>query len=426
MKKYRIYSIIILFVFLLSMFLPNYYKEIFGQRVQYVAVKYSPVDENFIKMTIYADKDIEYSDINGTKKFTFEEYEEKLPFTYYYDLITNDRFPKKFIMYAHDIKAIKNEKSFFMLEPYYISKKAVNLFPLFESKPKHSGLSYPKDLFKIDDKGMTFIISENVKIDENKSKIYNDILLSLGAIFPLKKAFGNPTLMKAFDEGYFITDAKNNLFHVKMVQNKPVINKIKTNIDIKYILVKEDKRREFYGLVVDTSSYIYLLMYDNYELVKLPIKDYDFQTHSFEIKTTPINRIISTKKIDYKTQKKVIKHYITNLDYELINENEYKYSIKKSKLYEAVKTILFPFELSISHDKTYYASFEIINISKASFLLSLIFSILYILYIRYQNRDVKDYIVQIIFIIFGGIYSIIALILFDKFLLSCKKIISKV
>lgn len=415
MKKYRIYSMIVLFALLMSIALPSYYKKIFGKRIQYMSIEYSPIDEDFIKFTLTKDKNILYSNIDNTKTYTYEEYKQKLPFTYYYDLITNDKFPEKFIAYGQNIQAIKSEKSFLRLRTSSIAAKRVQLFPLIESKPKGSSLKYPKDLFRLSQKGISFIKSEQLKIDINKSKEYNDILLSLGATFPLKRAFGNPSLMKPFDEGYFITDAKDRLFHVKRVQNKAQINSVATNgIKFKYISNIENNRKEYYGIALDVNNNLYLLMYDNYEFVKLPIDDYDYKQDSLEMTTTPINRIITFSRIDPKTKQKVIKHYVTNLDYELVKSNEYRYSVERSKLYEQIRSILFGFELSISDVQTYYANFKINNISKIAFIISIILSLLYIIYMKLRNELSKEHIVQAILIAIGGLYSILALMLFDK------------
>lgn len=191
MKKYRIYPIIILAILLLSIYLPNIYKDMFASRIDNTRIHYSVVDEDFIKMTVKRGqkREVIYSNLKGTKTFTQDEYKAKLPFIYYSDLLKTNNFPKKFINYGRDPRIIAMEKSYIKLKPSMINTKLVNLYPLLESKPKYSRLQLPKDLFKLDENGITFIISASNSIDKEKTKLYNSIFLEQGAVFPLKETF---------------------------------------------------------------------------------------------------------------------------------------------------------------------------------------------------------------------------------------------
>lgn len=419
MKRLRIYPIIILTILLLAVYLPKTYKDIFANRIDYTKVYYSPTHKEFIKLTILKGKNrkIIYSNIDGSKKFTQDEYKAMLPFMYYSDLIKIDKFPEEFSIFAQDYRTIRRETGFVKIRPQKINKEYVNLYPLIESKPKYSALKLPKDLFRLDKKGITFITTNTNIIDVNKSKYYNDEFLKLGAIFPLKNAFGNPTTRKSFDEGYFITDSNNQLFHLKRVDDKAQIKKVETNgIKIKYILVKEHPKKEFYGLAISQKSQVYLIMYGDYEFVKMPIKDYDLRNKIFKLYTTPINRVLSVEYINRDKNEKVIETIVTNLDYEKQKEFKYTYSLNRGNLYENIKEFVFPFTIKTSLKQKSYVTVSFIDINIKSFILFFLIAILYLAFIKQNKREIKEHIIPAILIVVGGVYSIITLILFRKFI----------
>lgn len=415
MKKYGFYPIIILFIISLSVFMPKYYKKIFATRTQHVTVAYSPVDQDFIKTTHTKDRKTLYSSMDESKMYSMEQYEEKLPFAYYYYLVKSNRFPKEIPSFMPETTRVYVEYSYF--HPMHVHKKRVNIFPLFESKPDRYGLKNPKDVFGFGKDGLVFIDSNTLKINVNKNKTYNDILLKQGAVFPIKKAYGNSTTLKTFDEGYFMVDAKDQLFHVKRADDKPVIHKIDTkNMKTKYMLVKETLRKEIYGIIVDTNDNIYVLMY-GYKLIKLPIDSYNSTLESFNLKATPTNRIATLSHTNTQTKQNIIKTYVMDTDYKLINKNKYTYSATHTKIYEIAKDILFTFQTDITLQKKYYGVFEITRLSKSGLIVSFVLSILYLLFIAIRKKySIKDHLVQAILICFGGLYSIIALFLFDKLL----------
>jgi len=418
-KNLRIYPIIIAGILLLAVFLPNIYKDIFASRISTAKIYYSPVDEDFIKMSVTKGKNrkVVYSNLDGSKEFSQDEYKAKLPFIFFNDLIKIDKFPAKFAAFSQDFRVVKREKGYLKIKPSMINTKVVNLYPLFEAKPKYSSLKLPKDLFRLGKNGITFVIASENKIDEGKSKLYSKKFEELGAVFPLKDAFGTPTTRKPFDEGYFVTDSKDQLFHMKQIENKPVIKKVETNgIKIKYVLNKEDPRKEYYGLIVDNQSNLYLLMYDDYELLKLPIENFDYKTQTFRMFTNPINRVITIEYKDYEKQEQITKTIVTNLDYEIKKENLYTYSIKQSNIYESAKALIFPYKIYLVSGQESYISYEIRDISKTAFIVNILLALGLLIYVKLTKREIKKHIIPATLVTLGGIYSIIVLILFNKLL----------
>lgn len=419
MRTLRIYPIIILTILVISIFLPTLYKNIFGTRVDKTMVFYSPVDEDFIKMTRLKGKDrkVIYSNFQD-ETYSLDEHKIKLPFIFYSDLLKIDKFPEKFSSYAQDIMSIRREKSYMKIKPEMIKTKIVNLYPLFESKPKYSSLELPKDLFSLTKEGIQFVTTSTNTINTKKSNIYNNRLKELGAKFPLYDAFGTPTTRKPFDEGYFILDSTSQLFHLKQIDNKPSIKKVPTkDLETKFVLNKENSRKEFYGLLVSKTNDVYLMMYDDYELVKLPIENFDYNKKSIKLMTTPINRIITIEHIDKRKKEKSITTIVTNLDYEVIKKNNFTYSLKKGAVYENIKKWIFPFKVYLVKNPNGDYSFQIRDLNKNAFTFTLILSLVFLIYLKVKGYSIRKHFLQVVLIATSGIFALIALILFKKLLI---------
>ena len=69
--------------------------------------------------------------------------------------------------------------------------------------------------------------------------------------FPATRIAGNPTNKKPFDEGYFVVDSKNKLYHIKMVKGKPFCKFTHNpdSLEISYMKISEMSLREFYGFL---------------------------------------------------------------------------------------------------------------------------------------------------------------------------------
>lgn len=358
-----------------------------------------------------------YSNINESKVFDFDTYCAKLPFYFYQNTIKLNIVPEKFKHHFKDLKKLSSEIKRIKIKPSHVTQKEVLLYPLFESNPKYSSLSMPDDLFGFDKNGLVFTIASSNLVNKEKSKIYNDIFKQQGAVFPFKKAFGNPTTRKAFDEGYFLLDSKKQVFHLKQINNKPYIKKLSlNNINTKYIIIQENIKKEYYGLLISDKNEVFLLTYDNYKLIKFDI-NYKYDEDIFLFQTTPINRIISIEKL--KDKIKTYKTYVYDLNYKLIKQNSLDVSLKTNLLYENIQEWIFPYKIILIKTKKPYAFFKFSEFNYKSFLLYFIIGLIY--FIKRKDKKLnKANIIKFFMIIFGGIYAIISLFAFKKIYASSK------
>lgn len=417
------YLIIIITVFILAIFLPSTYEKMFSKRGEFVRISYSPVKEDFVKI-VYptgSNRSPKYSNIDSSEEYTREDYEVLLPFQFYSDLTRWGTFPKKFASFEKNSSIIRSSQQFAFVRQNDVNKKSVGLYPLIESASKFSSLELPNELFRLNN-GIEFINILKNEINQEKSDLFTEEFKKHNISFPIKNIYGNQTIRKPFDEGYFLVDNKDELFHFKMIEGKAYIKQIELNgIKVKYMSLTENQRVEFYGLLLGENKKLYLLMYEDYEILALPIKEYDYRTSSFSLSTDPLYRHITIEQKNYKTEEQIIKTYITDLDYELIDENIYKTSFKNNKTYENIQNILFPFNISMTNSEShsYYPSIN--DISLLSYSLNIIFLILYFLFIKKTKRQVKEHLTNSILILFLGTYALIAISAFSKVLYTKEK-----
>ena len=75
-------------------------------------------------------------------------------------------------------------------------------------------LEMPGDLFRLKD-NIEFIDPETNTVKEEKSNLFMKVFIQKGFKFPAKRVAGNPSTRKAYDEGYFIIDSNDKIFHLK-------------------------------------------------------------------------------------------------------------------------------------------------------------------------------------------------------------------
>ncbi len=274
--------LIFITIFILSIFLPDFYWKAFEQRVQRPFAQYSPVLRDFVIMKATAQGP-QFYDPKGTI-YTRSEVDSLLPFSSARQLLFENRFPDSLAGKRIDPEEVRINNFTLRVSPSDINQSRIDLYPLFESQSGRVRLEMPPAFFRITNR-MEFIIASDNKIDEPLSSIFTAALQDYGFRFPSRLIAGNPTTRKPFDEGYFILDATDHLFHLKMVKGKPAIHpvSIPANLKIKHIVVQEMNLREFYALLITDDSRIFLLNYPDYQLIELPVFDYDWNATDIRI-----------------------------------------------------------------------------------------------------------------------------------------------
>ncbi|PIE74637.1 MAG: hypothetical protein CSA18_04080 [Deltaproteobacteria bacterium] len=403
------YSIIIFIVFILSFYIPKGYKNFFEKNIGKTYLFFSPVLKKFVFREMTGEGHQFITEDEDGNSLTRKEYESAIPFIFYKNMDIWGKLPLKIDGKTYDKEFIKSHRQIFQLTPKMLPENhpRVPIYPLLESRPERARLMFPENSFMFTDKEMLFINSDFNKKDEKLTSLFTSALLQNGFKFPAKKVFGKVTILKPFDEGYFVLDNDENLFHIKKIKGNPFIKNTQVKIDsgIRFIKVIENKKRKYYGFIVSNSGDIYFLTYKNYSVIKLPVKYYNPETMDLKVILNPVvNTII------YSDDKNV---YGVALDKEFNAVKRYKKLMFSGKetTSEKVFSYLFPFYIKDKNENSNYMAFRFFltkNFGFAGTILSLLLGVLIFSGEKYSLKKRK---VEFVFIALTGIYGIIAILL---------------
>ncbi len=280
-------------VFISALYLPRIYDALFLDDVEKTHLFYSPVTQDFI----YKEKQVipipgvvkedHHSELayrtgegESVDRLTFEQY---LPFIFYKNMEIRGFLPLKIQGpdgREHTFKKaeIKRARRVLELKAATITGNApqTRVWPLIESNPGQARLVFPDDRFRMTDTAMEFVNADTNRVDPDLTRTFTRALEGAGFIFPARSVHGRFTVLKPYDQGVFLVDQAHAVFHLKRVDNQPVV--VKTPIDpslsTRHIKSSEDKRRQYYGLLLDGMGRVHLFSRDNYRLIPLDLPDY--------------------------------------------------------------------------------------------------------------------------------------------------------
>ncbi|MSN95807.1 DUF4857 domain-containing protein [Campylobacter sp. FMV-PI01] len=366
----------IIIALILAIFLPRIIDTIFAQKSHKANVYYSEIYDEFIVQTHNPNLKKSFYLKNGDENLTLDEYLEALPFNHYNYLISKNKFP--FLEWANSDK-IKKHSQRFSLKPEIYNQKKLPVFTIFESNPKYLKLGYNKFALSGDGDKLIFTDLTTLKIDENLSTIFTKALKEKDFIFPIKNHYSNPITKKPFDEGVFLKDSKDEIYHLKMINSHPFVRKTRLK-DIDFILVDEKIQREFYGLAITKDNKINLISYDDYKLINLPFASYNPKKDSFKLSITPLSKSISISSED--------KIYSYHLDDEFKPIKSFVYEINQNKKAKFIKDLFLPFELIL--DSSYAYKFKFANFSLFGFILNIILFGVMFYFLKDKNIKFKS------------------------------------
>lgn len=275
-KKYT-YYIILLFVTLTGLWvIPSFVKKATGSPDNYPFVYYSSVMKE-LGIIDYADKKTPLSDLRG-HRYTTSEFDSLMPLLNFRQLMSDGRLPDSICGVAITPPLLRSKSVVFRYAPRDRYTPEKGLYILFESMPKRVGLEMPEDVFRMKN-GIEFIDVATNAVDEEKSRLFAKALEKEGYRFPARWSAGNPNPRKPYDEGYFSLDAKGDLYHVKMVNNRPFVRntRVGDGMAVDWFSMYEAGDKRFYGFVFDEEGNFYILeSHDGkYAPLKLDIRPVD-------------------------------------------------------------------------------------------------------------------------------------------------------
>lgn len=362
MRRLAAVLLVALTVVVSAVYLPMLYEKLFFKRIEKTHLLFSPVTKRFI----YKEKivgpipeeaartaedhhaEIAYCDADGTY-YTRVDFEKNLPFIYYKNMDLWGLLPLRLCGKEFEKEAIKKNRQVLELKPEDINDRGIQLplQPLLESNPGQARLVFPEDRFRITDEAMEFINADFNTVDEDLTELFTDALKAEGFVFPARSVNGKFTILKPFDEGVFLVDDEYRVFHVKRRDGRPVV--VKTSIDpalkARHIKITENRRREYYGLLLAGDGSLYVLTYDDYRLIQIPLDGYDPDRMDFKLLMNPLYRTAV-----YSDEAK-IRAVAMDENYQPIARYEHRMSRAEKTSAQFVYKAIFPFSLHIDGDR---------------------------------------------------------------------------
>jgi len=395
---------LLLIVFVASIFIPKYYWMKYEKNVKAPAVFFSPVINQFL---IRKQTSLEKfcADPKG-KEYSREEFETLMPLLNYRQLVLEDKLPDSLHGEPLILDKIRINNITLKIYPADIDFSQIQLFPMFESRSGRVRLEMPDDYFRIA-KRMEFIDCATNRIDKRKSLCFTTYLNVKHFSFPAKMIAGNPTTKKAFDEGYFVLDSKNNLFHIKMIKGKPfcVNTNIPNNLDIAFMRVMEMPLKEYYGVIITKPGDVYLISYDNYKLIKLPLTGYDIEKDVFALMGDQFYRTISL------ISSNNIRTIVTDRNYSIVDRYEDTWKDNNDLTAGVVASYVFPFTLTLNDINSSFSNFFFKLSGFQSLIGNLVLSILTIFILRNRKIQLIKGWFDILLVLFTGVFGFIAVLL---------------
>lgn len=376
----RFSKILFVFIIVVQLFwlLPWFYHFTTDTPTHVPFTLYSTVLHDFACLDYDSEKGISYTDRSGNI-YTDRQFDSILPLFYFRQLASDGRLPDSLNGVEITPQKIRIGNFMFRLSASEVNVRKAPLYPLLESMSGRVDLKMPDDVCRFTEDGIEFIDMSANAVKQEKSELFTSLMKKKGFEFPLSCIGGNPTTRKDFDNGYFLTDAKHQLFHLKQVCGRPFFRSVALpdSVEIKYIIVREFAARKFHALLVDTSNRLWVLGMPDYTLHLLPVGEYDPRKHDIEIIGDMFNWTVSLSRSD-----KVEIFALDASDYSFVDSLQY---LSHESMAQRLGRYIFPFEIKFTSYNDQYTYPRITDFSvKACCLVALLMII--VLFIVYRKK----------------------------------------
>lgn len=216
---------------------------------------YSCIAEDFVSLEDRSGKDFIFKDSQN------REYGDSvLPFFYYRVLSSRHNAPETINGKQYTGEQIEAGNIFFSTSPKEVNIPEINVHMLLESDPPRLELEDPEYALVTRKDGVRIIEMATNRSAMALEQAFNVALDSAGFRFPARIISGNPSTRKAYDEGYMLTDADGQLFHLKLADGKPFVESIPTGgLELKHIFITENENRASLAYLFDGDGRFYVL-----------------------------------------------------------------------------------------------------------------------------------------------------------------------
>ncbi len=407
MVKLSRYFLVILAVVGFAIVLPKLYWMAFAKPIRAPYVMYSCIDNNFV--ILRSGNGVKRTNIKG-EELTRNEYEQKLPLLFVRQLLLNKTMPDSINGVEMDLHDITINRSTFRVRPKEVNAPQPTLFPLFESQSGRANLTMPPDFFRITWR-MEFIDATTNKINEEKSRMFSAVLYKHGFKFPATTIEGIPTTRKSCDEGYFVIDSANQLFHIKMIKGEPYVHKVEvpTRLTFKTIRCVDFKNKRYYAYLFSTNNEIYILTQYDYQLIKFPIENLNPQIAEIKIYSDLFNfNVIAITDGEMRVT-------ALNRDYQKVDTFIETWPVRTQRTEGKIAQFIFPAQLSLTNKTSGFVRFFVTPPTTFYWLIfSLLLAATHFILLKRKRVKITKHIIDFFIIAITGIFGFIAVNIFPN------------
>lgn len=413
MKRFYYITFTLLCIAVLSWVLPWLVSLCFPQSDRDPFVGFSPVNDKFIVSLAtetgepgkveYKIWDVDPVTGETTTTYTTEERDSLLPEIYANQLASKGLMPDSLNGVEMTMHNIRRNRWMFNSQPRNLNRAVPHFYPLMESMPKRFDLENPTVALYLPGE-VQVIDMETNSIDSLKTRRFAKMFADRGFVFPAKEATANVTVRKAYDNGYLLIDANNDLYHLKMQANRPSMARIDHPADITpaHVFVLENADRALYGIVTTLEGRTFVIARDDYySLIELPGVVFNPETDRMTIIKNLFSWVIKVNDGDKSTWTA-----LSSDDLSLIGSYSYEYPANTLDL---IEPWIFPFTTSFTTGNDYLVYPRIADFSWRAVFLNIVLAL--ILAVVLKRRESKCVWPKLIVTVIFGIFAFIPLIL---------------
>ncbi len=299
-KEQRLNTIIfktsvLISVLIVGLFSYNLYIDKYKHEFNKYYIFYSPILKEFVYQKNFGKHQFEYG-IKDKKTFDMETYKSYLPFVYWKDLDIQGKLPLNIKGEVFDKKTIKDSRLSFSYNPSLLKELEVKLYPLINPQSNIGMIKFPEEMVSFENGTIDFHDFDHFAYHEAQPNEHVHLIEEMINLpttkeitLPIKKVWGKATNMKPFDLGYFLLDSKNKLFRLNRHDNKLHLNKIAypDGIDIVFIKISENKKRELAGFAIDSNNSFYIIDYKTLKFKKIELNNFNYKTMKLLLISNP-------------------------------------------------------------------------------------------------------------------------------------------
>ena len=371
--KYKslIFSVILVSVTLLASWtVPTLVQKMTDDSHSYPLMYYSARLKELCVIDFREHKNSFY-DIHGNE-YPRAQYDSLLPLLNYRQLAMEGQLPDSLEGQAIDVKILRSKQVMFRFRPVDVFSPQPAMGVLLEAMPQRGNLMLPGDYFRMDHE-LTFVDAQSNSVNRQKSEIFTKELIKKGFSFPVKAYWGNPTVRKPYEEGYFCLDSKGALFHLKMVNGRPFVKDtgIGSQLGIKWFVMSETSDKRFYGYLFGEKGEMGLLESTDeggYRFLPFDIRPVDITKDEISILGNLLYwtvRVSDAEGMD-----------CYGLDAVTLQSLSSYHQDRKRVLWDELSEWLFPFRLSPSSETSSFVNLYAGNLSSKGLAVSFFLALL--------------------------------------------------